>query len=81
MFVILLICLLPIRQGHSVYHGTESLFFRIKIWDTVPSDIKLSESLEVFKLKIKKWTPLSALGECTIQIFKMLVLFKYLLLM
>ena len=46
------------RQVHSVYHGTESLsFLGPKIWDLVPLQLKQSESLEVFKLKIKKWIP------------------------
>ena len=47
------------RQVHSVYHGTESLsFLGPKIWDLVPLELKQLESLEVFKLKIKKWIPL-----------------------
>ena len=46
------------RQIHSVYHGTESLsFLGLKIWDLVPFELKQLESLEVFKLKIKKWIP------------------------
>ena len=45
-------------QVHSVYHGTESLsFLGPKIWDLVPLELKQLESLEVFKLKIKKWIP------------------------
>ena len=44
---------------NSVRHGTESvLFLGPKIWDLVPSDIKLSQSLSIFKRKIKKWVPL-----------------------
>ena len=44
------------RQVHSVYHGMESLSFLCpKIWDLVPLELKQLESLEVFKLKIKKW--------------------------
>ena len=43
-------------QVHSVYHGTELLsFLGPKIWDLVPLELKQLESLEVFKLKIKKW--------------------------
>ena len=43
-------------QVHSVYHGTESLsFLGPKIWNLVPLELKQLESLEVFKLKIKKW--------------------------
>ena len=46
------------RQVHSVYHGTESpSFLGPKIWDLVNLELKLLESLEVFKLKIKKWIP------------------------
>ena len=46
------------RQVHSVYNGTESLsFLGPKIWELVPEYIKKSESLEVFKNKIKKWVP------------------------
>ena len=46
------------RQVYSVYHGTESLsFLGPKIWNLVPLELKQLESLEVFKLKIKKWIP------------------------
>ena len=46
------------RQVHSVYHGTESLsFLGQKIWDLVPLELKQLESLEVCKLKIRKWIP------------------------
>ena len=45
-------------QVHSVYHSTERLsFLGLKIWDLVPLELKQLESLEVFKLKIKKWIP------------------------
>ena len=45
------------RQVNPVYHGTESLsFLGPKIWELVP-DTKQSESLEIFKNKIKKWVP------------------------
>ena len=46
------------RQVHSVYHGTESLsFLGPQIWNLVPLELKQLESLEVFKLKIKKLIP------------------------
>ena len=46
------------RQVHSVYQGTESpSFVGPKIWDLVPLEVKQLESLQVFKLKIKKWIP------------------------
>ena len=54
-------------QVHSVYHGTESLsFLGPKIWDLVPVELKQSESLESFKLKIKNWVPF----ECTCRLCK-----------
>ena len=41
-----------------MYHGTESLsFLRPKISELVPEVIKQSESLKIFKNKIKKWVP------------------------
>ena len=47
------------RRVNSVRHGTESVsFLGPKIWDLVPSDIKSSQSLSIFKRKIKKWVPL-----------------------
>ena len=45
-----------VRPMHSAYHGTESLsFLGPKIWELVPEDAKQSESLEIFKKKIKQW--------------------------
>ena len=47
------------RRVNSIRHDTESVsFLGPKIWDLVPSDIKLSQSLSIFKRKIKKWVPL-----------------------
>ena len=47
------------RRVNSVRHGTESVSsLGPKIWDLVPSDIKLSQSLSIFKRKIKKWVHL-----------------------
>ena len=47
--------------GHCVNtkkFGLNSLrFFAAKVWDIVPSEIKNSESVEVFKNKIRKWRP------------------------
>ena len=55
------------RQVHSVYHGTESLLFLgLKIWDLVPVELKQSESLYHFTLKIKNWVP----SECPCRICK-----------
>ena len=43
------------QRVNSIRHGTESIsFLGPKIWDLVPSDIKLSPSLSIFKRKIKK---------------------------
>ena len=53
------------RQVHSVYHSTESLsILGPKMWDLVSLELKQLESLEVFKLKIKKWIPLNVLADC-----------------
>ena len=50
------------RQVHSVYHGTESLsFLGPKIWDFVLVELKQSESLDSFKLKIKNCEPFESL--------------------
>ena len=50
------------RQVHSVYHGSELLpFSGPKIWDIVPAKLKQSESLDSFKIKIKKWIPFKCL--------------------
>ena len=47
-----------IRAVKSVHNGTESLSFRgPKTWDMLPDDIKKSESLREFVLKVKKWKP------------------------
>ena len=55
------------RKVHSVYHGTESLsFLGPKIWDLVPVELKQSETLYSFKLKIKNWV----LFECPCRICK-----------
>ena len=47
------------RRVNSVRHGTESTsFLGPKICDLEPSDIRLSQSLGIFKRKIKKSVPL-----------------------
>ena len=44
------------RRVNSVRHGTESVsFLGPKLWDLIPRDIKISQSLSIFKRKIKKW--------------------------
>ena len=41
-------------QVHSAYHGTELLsFLDPKIWNLVPVELKQSENLDSFKVKIK----------------------------
>ena len=46
------------RQVRSVYHGTGSLsFLGSKISDLVPVELKQSENLDPFKLKIKSCVP------------------------
>ena len=43
----------------TVYYGTETLLFRgPKTWLLVHPDIRNSESLEMFKINIKKWKPI-----------------------
>ena len=49
---------LPIRNWRTVFFGTESVMsLGAKFWNMVPQNIKSSESLNVFKSKIKYWTP------------------------
>ena len=46
------------RRINSVRYGIDSLtYLGPKIWNIVPEDIKKSESLNVFKTKVKKWIP------------------------
>ena len=55
------------HKMHSVYHDTESLsVLGLKIWDLVPVELKQSETLYSFKVKIKNWV----LFECPCRICK-----------
>ena len=46
------------RRVNSVRYGTESVsFLAPKIWDTLPKEIKNSETLNAFTAKIKNWVP------------------------
>ena len=55
---------------HSVYYGTESLsFLDPKKWDLVPVELKHSETLYSFKLKVKNWVPF----ECPCRIRKIYI--------
>ena len=50
------------RRVNSVRYGTESVsFLAPKIWDILPKEIKNSETLNAFKLKIKNWVPVECL--------------------
>ena len=45
----------PIR---TVYHGSESIsFLGPKIWNILPDRLKNVNSIEAFKIQIKKWKP------------------------
>ena len=45
----------PIR---TVYHGSESIsFLGPKIWNILPDRLKNANSIEAFKMQIKKWKP------------------------
>ena len=45
----------PIR---TAYHGSESiLFLGPRIWNILPVRLKNTNSIEVFKMQIKKWKP------------------------
>ena len=49
---------LPSRKSRKVFFGTESIInLGAKLWNMIPENIKSSESLNVFKSKIKYWTP------------------------
>ena len=49
---------LPSRNSRTVFFGTKSIInLGTKLWNMVPENIKSSESLNVFKSKIKHWTP------------------------
>ena len=49
---------LPSRNSRTVFFGTESIMnLEAKLWNMVPQNIKSSESLNVFKSKIKYCAP------------------------
>ena len=44
------------RRVKSVIYGTESISsLTPKIWEILPNEIKDSDTLQIFKAKIKKW--------------------------
>ena len=46
------------RNIKSVYYGSETIsFIGPKIWELLPSNIKDSENLNIFKSNIKSWKP------------------------
>ena len=48
---------IPTRNSCTVFFVTESIInLGAKLWNMVPANIKSSESLNVFKSKIKYWT-------------------------
>ena len=49
-----------IRSVKTVYHGSESIsYLGPKIWEIVPAKIKETNSLNSFKIEIRKWVPQS----------------------
>ena len=51
----------------SVYHGSESIsYLGPKIWEIVPAKINETNSLNSFKIEIRKWVPQS----CPCRLFK-----------
>ena len=50
------------RRVKSVRYGTESISsLAPKIWEILPNEIKDSDTLQIFKAKIKKWVPVECL--------------------
>ena len=55
------------RRVKSVRYGTESISsLAPKIWEILPNEIKDSDTLQIFKAKIKKWVPV----ECPCRLYK-----------
>ena len=55
------------RRVKSMRYGTESISsLAPKIWEILPNEIKDSDTLQIFKAKIKKWGPV----ECPCRICK-----------
>ena len=46
------------KKAKSTKYGTEIVTFRApEIWEILPEEIRHSESLGIFKTRIKQWTP------------------------
>ena len=55
------------RRVKSVRYGTKSISsLAPKIWEVLPNEIKDSDTLQIFKAKIKKWVPV----QCTCRLCK-----------
>ena len=49
-----------VHSVKSVYHGSESItYLGPKIWGIVPVKVRVSNSLNSFKMEIRKWVPQS----------------------
>ena len=54
-------------NARTVIYGTETISFRgPKVWEMLPNDLKESQTLHEFKLKIKSWKP----DECDCRLCK-----------
>ena len=54
-----------IHTVKSVYHGSESIsYLGPKTWEIVPAKIKETNSLNNFKIEIRKWVPQSFCRLC-----------------
>ena len=59
------------RRVKSVRYGTESISsLAPKIWKSLPNEIKVSGTLQIFKAKTKKWVPV----ECPCRLCKIYLL-------
>ena len=56
-----------IPQVNTVHFGHDSLrYFGPKLWEIIPKEIRGCQTLEDFKLKIKKWNP----SQCSCRLCK-----------
>ena len=49
------------------FRSESTAYLGAKIWELIPESIKLSESVGIFKSKIKKWVP----GICPCRLFRL----------
>ena len=46
------------RNVNSIYYDSETIsFLGLKIWESLPSNIKDSQTLNIFKSNIESWKP------------------------